>query len=188
MEAPTLQTPAPPGLCLNSPAPDTRDILHTRVMLSADCYTDHRLVCCQVAFTFMSSPKRKGPKMKKLRVHELYDPNVKNNLHVMLEERLHCETAAKPEEQSKQTKTILQETMAEVVDLSTRKHQDWFDEAGKEIKELLEKKCSCHSHLLAKPDDQATRAAYKTTCSILKAKLRTMQNDWWTGLAERTKR
>ena len=56
--------------------------------------------------------------------------------------------------------------------------------------ELLEKKRSCHNHdcLLAKPDDQAASAAYKTACSILQAKLRTMQNDWWTGLAERAQR
>ncbi|WP_419631682.1 hypothetical protein, partial [Thiolapillus sp.] len=111
---------------------------------------------------------------------------MKNNLQVMLEERLHCVTAAEPEEQWKQMKTILQETTAEVVGLSTRKHQDWFDEADKEIQELLEKKRSCHNHLLAKPDDQAAKAAYKTACSTLQAKLRTMQNDWWTGLAERT--
>ena len=37
-----------------------------------------------------------------------------------------------------------------------------------------------------KPDDQAAIAAYKTACSTLQAKLRTMQNDWWTALAERT--
>ena len=84
-------------------------------------------------------------------------------------------------------KTILQETTAEVVGLSTRKHQDWSDEADKEIQEQLEKKRSCHNHLLAKPDDQADKAAYKTACSTLQAKLRIMQNDWWTGLAERTR-
>ena len=64
-------------------------------------------------------------------------------------------------------KTILQETTHEVVGLSTRKHQDWFDEADKEIQELLEKKRSCHSRLLAKPDDQIAEAAYKTACSTL---------------------
>ena len=72
-------------------------------------------------------------------------------------------------------KTILQETTAEVVGLSTRKHQDWFDEADKESQEPK-----------TKPDDQAANAAYKTACSMLQAELRTMQNDWWTGLAERT--
>ena len=97
-------------------------------------------------------------------------------------------TAAEPEEQWKQTKTILQETTAEVVGLSTRKHQDWFDEADKEIQELLEKKHSRHNYLLAKPDDQAAKAAYKPACSALQAKLRTMQNNWWTGLAEKTQR
>ena len=85
-------------------------------------------------------------------------------------------------------KTILQETMAEVVELSTRKHQDWFDEADKEIQGLLEKKCSCHNHLLAKPNDQAANAAYRNACSTLQANLRIMQNDWWTGLARRTQR
>ena len=103
----------------------------------------------------------------------------------MLEEKLHCVPAAEPEEQWKQMKTILQETTAEVVSLLTRKHQDWFDEADKVIQELLEKKRSCHNRLLAKPDDQAAKAAYKTACRTLQAKLRTMQNDWWTGLSER---
>ena len=126
--------------------------------------------------------------MKKLQVHKLRDSRVKNIFQVMLEERLHCVTTAEPVEQWKQMKTILQETTAEVVGLSTRKHQHWFDEADKDIQELLEKKRSCHNHLLAKLDDQAAKAAYKTACSTFQAKLRTMQNDWWTGLAERTQR
>ena len=120
--------------------------------------------------------------MKKLQVHKLRDPRVKNNLQVMLKQRLHCVTAAE------QMKTILQETMAGAAGLSTRKHQAWFDEADKEIQELLEKKRSCHNHLPAKPDGQAAKAAYQTACSTLQAKLRTKQNDWWTGLAERTQR
>ena len=84
----------------------TRDILYTRVMPSADCNTDHRLVRCKVAFAFKPPPKRKGPQTKKLQVHKLRDPRVKN-LQVMLEERLHCVTAAEPEEQWKQMKTKL---------------------------------------------------------------------------------
>ena len=67
-------------------------------------------------------------------------------------------------------KTALQGTTAEVVGLSSRKHQDWFDEADKEIRELLENKNSCHNRLLAKLDDQAAMAAYKSACSTLRAK------------------
>ena len=115
--------------------------------------------------------------MKKLQVHKLCDPRVKNNLQVMLEERFHCVTAAEPEEQWMQMKTILQEITAEVVGLSTRKHQGWFDDADKEIQELLGKILFCHTHLLGKPDDKAANSAYKTACSTLQAKLRTMQND-----------
>ena len=79
-------------------------------------------------------------------------------------------------------------TMAEAVGLSTRKHHDWFDEADKEIQELLEKKRSCHNHPLAKPDDEAVKAAYKTICCALQTKLRTIQNDWWSALDERAQR
>ena len=106
----------------------------------------------------------------------------------MLDETLHCVTAAEPEGQRKQVKAELQETTAKVVGLSTRKRQDWFDETDKEIQKLLEKKRSCRIHLLAKPDDQTARVAYKTAGSTLQAKLRIMQNDWWTGPAERTQR
>ena len=57
----------------------------------------------------------------------------------------------------------------------------------RQSRELLEKKRSCHSRLHAKPDE-AAKAVCKTACSTLQAKLRTMQNDWWTGLAEKTQR
>ena len=38
---------------------DTRDKVHTRVMPSADCYTDHRLVRCKVAFASRLLPRGK---------------------------------------------------------------------------------------------------------------------------------
>ena len=100
-------------------------------MPTADCYIDDRLVRCKVAFTFKSPTKMKGPQTKKL--HKLLDSRIKSNLQVVLEEKLHCVTAAEPKEHWKQMKTILQKTTAEVFGLSTRKHQDCFDEAGKTI-------------------------------------------------------
>ena len=69
-------------------------------------------------------------------------------------------------------KTILQETTAKVAGLSTWKHQDWSDEEDTEIQELLEKKRSSRNCLLAKPDEQAAKAAYKTARTTLQAKLK----------------
>ena len=68
-------------------------------MPSADCCSDHRLVRCKVAFTVKPPSKRKGPQTKKLQLHRLRDPRVENNLQVMLEERLHCVTAAGEEDE-----------------------------------------------------------------------------------------
>ena len=80
----------------------------------------------------VSFKKERSPD-EELHGHKLHDLCMKNNLQVILKERLHCVTAAEPEEQWQQMETVLQETMAEVVGLSTRKHQDWFDKADKEI-------------------------------------------------------
>ena len=102
--------------------------LHTRVMPSVDYCTDRRLLRCKVALTFKSPPKRKSPQAKKLQLHKVRDPRVKNNLQVMVVERLHYVTAAEPEEQWKQMTTMLQETTAEVLGFSSRKHQGWFDD------------------------------------------------------------
>ena len=66
-----------------------------------------RLRRCKVNFTFKSPPRRKDPQTKKLQVHKPRDPRVKNNLQVMLEERLYCVTAAEPEEEWMQMKTML---------------------------------------------------------------------------------
>ena len=122
--------------CLPGLRPDLA-ARHERCITHADCYTVHRLARCKVAFAFKSPPKRKGPQMKKLQVHKLCELRVKNSLQVMLVERLPCVAAAESEEQWKQMKSILQETVAKVVGLSTRKQQDWFDEADEEIQELL---------------------------------------------------
>ena len=99
---------------------ETPKAVHTAVCSEMDVNTIWQVLFC-LAFTFKSPPKRKDSQRKKLQVHKLRDPRVKNNLKVMLEGRLHCVAAAEPEEQWKQTKTILQETTTEVVGLSTRK-------------------------------------------------------------------
>ena len=80
---------------------------------------------------------------------------------------------------------MLQETTAEVASFTTRKNQDWFDENDVDIQELLQRKRSCHSRLLRTPVDQTAKVVYWEACCKLQVKLRAMQNNWWSELAEK---
>ena len=56
---------------------DLKDVLHTRVMPSAECHTDQRLVRCQLNLQFKPKPKKSGPRGKKLLVSDLLSAEVK---------------------------------------------------------------------------------------------------------------
>ncbi|XP_035672024.1 uncharacterized protein LOC118413014 [Branchiostoma floridae] len=166
---------------------DIADVLHTRVMPSADCYTDHRMVRARLRFSIKPPVKRKGPQMKRLQVDRLH--GLKEKFQDKLSERLNRDEdkwqTEDPENQWQQLKTVLQETAAEVVGNSSRKNRDWFDENDSSIDALLQTKRSCYQRTLSKPDDPPTKAAYREACNTLQRKLREMQNKWWTDMAEK---
>ena len=45
---------------------DLKDILHTRVMPSAECHTDHRLVHCKLKLHFKPKPRKGGAPQEKV--------------------------------------------------------------------------------------------------------------------------
>lgn len=110
---------------------DVRDVLHTRVMPSADCYTDHRLVRAKVRLTIKPLEKRKGPLVMKLQVDRLYrqEKEFQNELekHLNNNEDGSEEGVPDPETQWQRLKSILQETTAKIAGFATRKNRDWFD-------------------------------------------------------------
>ena len=169
---------------------DIKDVLHTRVMPSADCYTDHRLVRASLRLIIKPAAKKKGPQVKKLQIDSLQ--GLKQEFQNSLKERLYTpdETplANDPEAQWQELKTTLQETTVEVVGYSTKKNRDWFDENDAEIQDLLQVKHTCYKRVLARPDDHAAKTAYKNACRTVQSKLREIQNKWWTSLAEETQR
>ena len=50
---------------------DLKDIRHTRVMPSAECHTDHRLVRCKLKLHFKPKPRKGGPPKKKFKLSKL---------------------------------------------------------------------------------------------------------------------
>ena len=65
---------------------DSQDVLQTRVMPSADCYTEHQLVRARLRLTIKPQVKNKGPQVKKLQVDRLQ--GLKEEFQNRLEEHL----------------------------------------------------------------------------------------------------
>ena len=168
---------------------DLKDVLHTRVMPSAECHTDHRLVRCKLRLHFKPKARKGGPPKKTFKLSKLQSAEVKADFQAGLQIKL--ENASCPEDHSPEIlwdklKTVILQTSEEVLGLTTKKNKDWFDENNHEIQDLLAKKRSAHQAHLAQPSCPVKKAAFRHTCSNLQRKLRDIKNDWWTNLAERT--
>ena len=167
---------------------DLRDVLHTRVMPSAECHTDHRLVRCKLRLHFKPKPRKGGPPKRKFKLNKLQSAEVKADFQAGLQSKLEndCPKDPSPETLWDQLKTAILQTSEEVLGFTTKKNKDWFDENNQEIQELLAEKRSAHQANLAQPSCPGKKAAFRLVCSNLQRKLREIQNKWWTNLAERT--
>ncbi|KAK6976599.1 craniofacial development protein 2 [Biomphalaria glabrata] len=92
---------------------NVRDVTHTRVMPSADCYTDHRLVRTKLNITIKMVKKDGLPRAKMLDVERLAD--VRERFSVLLEADLRKPQYNDPASNWSQLKAILQDVMAKVV-------------------------------------------------------------------------
>ena len=166
-----------------------RDVLHTRVMPSAEYYTDHHLVRWKLNLHFKPKPKRGRPPRRKLQVGGLKSAEVRADFQSNLKSKLEVSGFLMdpcPETLWAHLKTAIQQSSKEVLGYSTNKNKDWFDENDKEIQQLLVKKRSAHQAHLAQPSCPVKKTAFRSACSNLQRKLQIIQNEWWTILAEKT--
>ena len=168
---------------------DRKDVKLTRVMPSAECHTDHRLVRCKLKLCFRPKSKRKEPTKKKLHLAKLQQPIVEANFQAALKAKLDKDEEpldSSTESMWQHLKTSILEASGEVIGYIKRKNKDWFDENDTEIQELLSKKRSAHQSHMSQPSSQEKKAAFRQACSTLQHKLREIQNRWWTDVAQKT--
>ena len=148
---------------------DPCDALHTRVMSSADCNTDHKLCRTKVRLNIKPAVRKRGVQVKKLDTnrHLARKSEFEEELQTRQEKKELPVWETDPKHHWQQLKTILQKAAEKVGGLSTRKHKDWFDENDAEIQKLLQAKRSCHTKFFSRPDDHATKTAYRTACSYI---------------------
>ncbi|XP_063615913.1 uncharacterized protein LOC134789136 [Penaeus indicus] len=163
-------------------------LVRQKVMPSAECRTDHRLVRCQFRMHLTPKPRKGGPPTKKFDLKKLQSAEVKADFQAGLQSKLEiidCPEDPSPETLWDQLKTAILQTSEEVLGFTTKRNKDWFDENNQEIQELLTKKRSSHQAHLAQPSCPVKKAAFRLICSNLQRKLREIQNKW-TNLAVKT--
>ncbi|RXN24107.1 craniofacial development 2 [Labeo rohita] len=169
---------------------DHSDVLHTRVMPSAECHNDHRLVRCKLRLHFKPKPKKyAGPPKKKLDIPSLQCDAVKANFQADLQCRLEDiidPTDSSPETLWDQLKTAIGKSSIAVLGFASKRNKDWFDENNEEIQALLSRKRVAHQAHLAQPSCPVKKSAFRLICSMLQCKLREIQNEWWNRFAQRT--
>ena len=167
---------------------DISDILCTRAMRGADCWTDHVLLRCKVNFHVMRKHRRQVTSVKrKLDVNKLGNPAVQGSLcnaFINHFQELPQETSNIDVESEWATfRDTVYKTAETILGHPTRKHQDWFDDNDQEILDLLSRKRAAHTAWLSDKTSTAKHEAFKTLRSEAQLRIRQMKDAWWEAKA-----
>lgn len=157
---------------------DLRDICNVKVLRSAECGTDHKLVRGKFKLYIRKKMRTSGVRVpKRIDISKLHDSDLKKEFNQKLEN-------ANLTESWNSFKTQVYDTGAEVLGYVSKKHSDWFDDNNQEIQQLLETKRDLHRQVLrSSASDKDSTARFKATRSKVQRELRKIKNDWWHNLS-----
>ena len=160
---------------------DRNDVLVTKAMCGADCWTDHRLIVSKLKLHIQPLRRPQGKTAsKRLHLAGLEDKCFRQYFSDALDKRLE-ELPLDSGNIEEDWATFRSETYAtaqKILGCSSRKHQDWFDENDKEIKALLDEKHRLHKEYLCDTKSTAKKAAFCNVRRQAQLKLRKMKDTW----------
>ncbi len=166
---------------------DRNDVISTRAMRGADCFTDHVLLRSKIHLSVRkqhNNMRRKPP--GKLDVGKLKLDSVRKDFSQQLEEdfdrtsneNTDCLTAWNF------FKDSITNIGKKVLGNPNRHHQDWFDENNEEILELNTQRNVTRTNMLRSRITRSTTSVYKAACQALQSGTRKMKTDWWEEKAK----
>lgn len=166
---------------------DRQDLLVTKAMCGAECWTDHRLILSKLRLLIQPKRRPQGTKApRRLDISKLELDTVKQSFVAAMSERL--ETL---DMQNKNVETawatlrnVVYDTSLECLGHRSRRHKDWFDENCTEIKQLLEEKHRAHKALLDDPSSVSKQDTLRNRRSYIQRKLRQMRDTWLSNKAD----
>ena len=103
---------------------DLKDVIHTKVMPSTECHTNHRLVRCKLRLHFKPKPRKGGPPKKKFTLNKLQSAEVEADFQADLQSKFEnsdCPEDPSPEILRDQLKSAILQTPEDVLGFTTRR-------------------------------------------------------------------
>ena len=161
---------------------DRQDVLITRAMRGADCWTDHYLLRSKLSLR-VRPPIRKKPANKKLDCAALGEEETVRSFQETISARLGSALTPGIEEGWKELATATTAAAEEVLGRAPRKNQDWFDANQQGIRQVIDAKNKALAASLSNPSSTYLRNKYKEARANSQRTLRNMENEWWLKLA-----
>ncbi len=168
---------------------DIRDVLVTRAMRGADCWTDHRLVRVTLQLHIVPHHPRHAKVIRSaFNIVRLQDPSYLHKFQSMLDEKLSANGSlignGNPTEKWNQFRDVVTETAKETLGPKERTHQDWFDENESAIGNLLGTKNKAFLEWQKDPGSASKKERFKSLQSQAQREIRKMKDQWWEKAEE----
>ena len=159
---------------------DVQDIQLTRVLRSAECWTDHRLLRSTVKVRIVSKRRFTTCVVKQFDTNRLNDPNVVECLENQLKEELRVSGELLGWNRLKVAAT---EAAKKTVGLKKNKREDWFDSNNVEIQDPLNRKHAAYAKLQQCPWSPKLKNNFQELKRKAQRELRRLRDQWWKDRA-----
>ena len=158
---------------------DLVDVSNVRVLRSAECDTDHKLVRGKFKLRIRKKVRMSGVKMpKRIDVGKLKQPEFHAAINAKLDSLVFDGTW-------KSFKDQVYTVGSELLGFQQKTHKDWFDENDQNINTLLLEKQRLYENVLSQshPNKTSAEKTYKEHKSTLQREIRRMKNEWWSNIS-----
>ena len=165
-----------------------KTVLHTRSFHSADCDTDHSLVCCKIRLTpkrFHCSKKQGNPRID---VSSMSQPDLVQQFSEAFknEYEAHPQNKTLPTSATDKWKTLrdtIHKTALATFGKKTTKSPDWFEAKSAEMTPVIEAKRAAFAEYKRTPNERNLQIL-RSARSKVQRTARLCANDYWTELSQ----
>ncbi|XP_047485900.1 uncharacterized protein LOC125036983 [Penaeus chinensis] len=160
-----------------------KNVLHTRSYHSADCDTDHSLVCCKIRLT----PKRfhcsKQQGNLRIDVNKMSQPDLVQQFAETFESKYETPPPASATEKWKVLRDTIHKTDLATFGKKTSKSHDWFEVILTEMNPVIEAKRAARAEYKEMPSERNLQPL-RSARSKAQRTSRQCANKYWTELSQ----